>query len=187
MAVRAPQRAAARHGGGQPRARGLRRNHGDRTARSSRRRAISGRRLVRGRTAGRSAGLRGRAAAGDCMSLRHWGIAIVGAWVLALGWLVKRGVFRPTGARLAAGALAVAPGGLFYRLKVGDQQIGYLSTTLDTLPSAIRVENVYVLEVPALGKLHRTSSRSVTMLSRALRLQHIDVTFDGDMGQFTTH
>lgn len=121
------------------------------------------------------------------MTRRHWVIAILAAWVLSLGWLVKREVFRPTGARLAAAALAVAPGGLFYRLNVGDQQIGYVSTTLDTLPSAIRVENVYVLEVPALGTLHRTSARSVTMLSRALRLQSIDATFDGDLGQFTTH
>jgi transglutaminase-like putative cysteine protease len=44
-----------------------------------------------------------------------------------------------------------------------------------------------VLDVPALGKLHRTSARSVAILSRALRLQTIDATFDGDMGEFTTH
>ena len=121
------------------------------------------------------------------MSRRRWVIAILAAWVLSLGWLVKREVFRPTGARLAAAALAVAPGGLFYRLDVGGQQIGYSSTTIDTLPSALRVETVFVLDVPALGKLHRTSARSVAILSRALRLQSIEATFDGDMGEFTTH
>lgn len=121
------------------------------------------------------------------MSRRHWVIAIIAAWVLSLGWLVKREVFRPTGARLAAAALAVAPGGLFYRLEVGGQQTGYSSTTIDTLPSALRVETVFVLEVPALGKLHRTSARSVAILSRALRLQSIEATFDGDIGEFTTH
>jgi hypothetical protein len=115
---------------------------------------------------------------------RRWVIAILTAWVLSLGWLVKREVFRPTGARLAAAALAVAPGALFYRLAVGGQQIGYASTTLDTLPDSIRVENVFVIDVAALGKLRRTSVRSVAMLSRALRLASIETTYDGDLGQF---
>ena len=46
------------------------------------------------------------------MNRRRWVIAILAAWVLSLGWLVKREVFRPTGARLAAAALAVPPGAL---------------------------------------------------------------------------
>ena len=121
------------------------------------------------------------------MNRRTWVIAVLAAWVLSLGWLVKREVFRPTGARLAAAALAVAPGGLFYRLAVGGQQVGYSSTTIDTLPDQIRVENVFVLDVPALGTLHRTTARSTTMLSRALRLQTVEATFDGDMGQFAAH
>ena len=83
------------------------------------------------------------------MNRRTWVIAVLGAWALSLGWLVKREVFRSTGARLAAAAMAVAPGGLFYRLEVGGQQVGYSSTTIDTLPHAIRVENVFVLDVPA--------------------------------------
>jgi len=118
---------------------------------------------------------------------RTWVIAVLGAWALSLGWLVKREVFRPTGARLAAAAMAVAPGGLFYRLAVGGQQVGYSSTTIDTVPDAIRVETVFVLDVPALGTLHRTTARSTTMLSRALRLQTVAATFDGDLGQFAAH
>lgn len=121
------------------------------------------------------------------MNRRRWVITILAAWALSLGWLVKREVFRPTGARLAAAALAVAPGGLFYRLDVGGQQIGYSSTTIDTLPDALRVETVFVLDVAALGTLHRTTARSVAMLSRALRLQTITATFDGDIGQFEAH
>ena len=121
------------------------------------------------------------------MSRRHWVIAILAAWVVSLGWLVKREVFRPTGARLAAAALAVPPGALFYRLDVGGQQVGFWSTSLDTLPHAIRVENVYVLDVAALGKLRRTTARSVAMLSRALRLESVETTFDGDIGQFAAH
>ena len=121
------------------------------------------------------------------MNRRRWVIAILAAWVLSLGWLVKREVFRPTGARLAAAALAVPPGALFYRLAVGGQQVGYSSTTIDTLASSLRVENVFVLDVPAMGALHRTSARSVATLSRALRLETVETTFDGDLGQFAAH
>lgn len=118
------------------------------------------------------------------MSRRTWLFAILTAWVLSLGWLVKREVFRPTGARLAAAALAVPPGALFYRLDVGNQQVGYSSTTIDTLGNTLKVENVFVLDVPAMGALHRTSARSTAILSRALRLESVETTFDGDLGQF---
>ncbi|HKC41612.1 MAG TPA: transglutaminase family protein [Gemmatimonadales bacterium] len=121
------------------------------------------------------------------MNRRRWVIAILAAWGLSLGWLVKREVFRPTGARLAAAALAVPPGALFYRLAVGGQQVGYSSTTIDTLASSLRVENVFVLDVPAMGALHRTSARSIATLSRALRLETVETTFDGDLGQFAAH
>ena len=121
------------------------------------------------------------------MTRRHWGIAILAAWGLSLGWLVKREMFRPTGARLAEAALAVPPGALFYRLELGGQQIGFASATLDTLATSLRVENVFVLDVPALGKMYRTTTRSVATLSRALRLQTVTTIFVGDMGQFAAH
>jgi len=118
------------------------------------------------------------------MTRRHWAIGLLAAWGLSLGWLVKREFFRSTGARLAEAALSVPPGALYYRLDLGGQQVGFVSATLDTLPDSIRVEDVFVLDVPAVGKLHRTTARSVALLSRTLRLQRVDVTFDGDLGQF---
>jgi transglutaminase superfamily protein len=118
---------------------------------------------------------------------RGWVFAILAVWALSLGWLVKREVFRPTGVRLAEAALAVPPGAMYYRLDVGSLQVGYSSTTIDTLPDMLRVETTYVLDVPALGTMHRTTSRSTAMVSRALRLQTVDATFDGDIGQFQTH
>ena len=121
------------------------------------------------------------------MTRRHWGIAILAAWGLSLGWFVKREMFRPTAARLAEAALAVPPGALFYRLELGGQQIGFASATLDTLSTALRVENVFVLDVPALGRMYRTTARSVATLSRALRLQTVLTTFDGDIGRFAAH
>src|SRR2546428_12911270 len=96
-------------------------------------------------------------------------------------------MFRSTGARLAEAALAVPPGALFYRLAVGGQQVGYSSTTIDTPPDAVRVVNVFVLDVPALGALHRPTPRNSTMLSRALRLQRVEASFGRDLCQFAPH
>jgi transglutaminase-like putative cysteine protease len=121
------------------------------------------------------------------MTRRHWAIGLLAAWALSLGWLVKREFFRSTSARLAEAALSVPPGALYYRLDLGAQQVGFASATLDTLPDSIRVEDVFVLDVPAVGRLHRTTARSVALLSRTLRLERVDVTFDGDLGQFVAH
>ncbi len=118
------------------------------------------------------------------MTRRHWAAGILAAWVLSVGWLVKREVFRSTGARLAEAALSVSPGAMFYRLDLGGQQLGFASSTIDTVPDSIRVEDLLVLDVPALGKLHRTSARSVALLTRALRLERVEVLFDGDLGRF---
>jgi hypothetical protein len=121
------------------------------------------------------------------MTRRQWAIAVLAVWGVSLGWLVKRELFRSTGARLAEAALSVPPGALFYRLDLGAQQVGFASATLDTIPDSIRVEDVFVLDVAAVGKLHRTTARSVALLSRTLRLQRVDLTFDGDLGTFVAH
>jgi transglutaminase-like putative cysteine protease len=115
---------------------------------------------------------------------RNWAVGILAAWLLSLGWLVKRELFRSTGARLAEAALSVSPGAMYYRLDLGGQQLGFASSTIDTVPDSIRVDDLLVLDVPALGKLHRTSARSVALLTRALRLERMEVLFDGDLGRF---
>ena len=119
------------------------------------------------------------------MTRRTLAVAILGAWVLSLGWLVKRQVFRPAGARLAEAALSVPPGAAYYRLVLGGQQVGFASSTIDTTPTAIRVIDILVLRYPAAGVLRRTAALSRAVLSRGLRLQSLDSKFDGDPGRFT--
>lgn len=121
------------------------------------------------------------------MTRRGWAVAIFVAWAASLGWLVKREFFRTTGARLAEAALSVPPGAVYYRLDLAGQQVGFASSTVDTAGNTIRVEDVLVLDVPALGALHRTTAKSTATLSRALRLQSVDATFDGDIGRFAAH
>jgi len=119
------------------------------------------------------------------VSRRGWALAILAAWILSLGWLIKRTYFRSTGQRLAEAALAVPPGAVFYRITVGAQQIGFASTTIDTLQDTVRVEDVLVVDVPALGRLHRTTARSQALLNRALRLRQMTALVDGDDSRFT--
>lgn len=118
------------------------------------------------------------------MTRRRWAAVIFASWALALGWLVKREYFRSTGAKLAEAALAVPPGAVFYRLAVAGQQIGYAGTTIDTTRDTIRVADVWVMDVPALGAMHRTDARSTANASRALRMQTVDVTYDGEAGRW---
>jgi len=115
---------------------------------------------------------------------RGWAGAILLAWVVSLGWLMKRELFPPTGARLAEAALSVPPGASYYRLDVAGQQVGFASSTIDTLGTSIRVTDILVLQVPALGVLHRTTVLSRATLSRALRLEGVDVKFAGEPGRF---
>lgn len=118
------------------------------------------------------------------MTRRRLAGLLLGAWIVTLGWLVQRQYFRSTGARLAEAALAIPPGAIFYRLTLGDAAIGFASTTLDTLADSIRVDDVLVLDAPALGQLHRTTARSTAVVGRTLRLRSLLVAFDGDGGGF---
>src|SRR3989442_999621 len=121
------------------------------------------------------------------MTCLAWAIAILGAWAVSLGWLVKREFFRPAGTRLAEAALSVPPGAVYYRLDVAGQQVGFTSSTIDTQATSIGVVDLLVLRVPALGVLHRTAAMSRATLSRTLRLERVDARFDGDLGRFTAH
>jgi transglutaminase-like putative cysteine protease len=106
-------------------------------------------------------------------------VVILVAWAGALGWLVRREYFRSSSARLAEAALSVSPGAQFYRLSLGAQQLGYASTTVDTLVDSIRVVDVLVIDVPALGRLHRTEARSAATLDRGLQLRGLQSEVDG--------
>ena len=118
------------------------------------------------------------------MTRRRLATLMLAAWIITLGWLVQRQVSRSTGARLAEAALAIPPGATYFRLTLGDAPIGFASTTLDTLADSIRVDDQLVLDAPALGRVHRTTTRSTAILSRTLRLRSVTVTFDGDDGRF---
>ena len=121
------------------------------------------------------------------MTRRRWVVVILAAWAVSVGWLVKRELFRTTGERLAEAALAVPPGTVYFRIDLAGHQVGFASTTVDTSGTALRVTDVRLLEVPVLGRMQRTRARSTAIVNRALRLQTLDVRFDGDEGQSVAH
>src|SRR3989442_15197213 len=102
------------------------------------------------------------------MTCLAWAIAILGAWAVSLGWLVKREFFRPTGTRLAEAALSGPPGAVYYRLDVAGQQGGFASSTIDTQATTIGVTAILVLPIPPLGGLHRTAAMTPATLSPTL-------------------
>lgn len=119
------------------------------------------------------------------MTRKHAGILILGIWVLSLAWLVRRVYFQATGTRLANAALSVQPGAAYYRVDVGGHQVGYASTTLDTLTDSLRVVDAEVIETAVDGHLDRTTTRSEAKLSRALRLETIEVKYTEDGHAYT--
>ena len=118
------------------------------------------------------------------MTRRHWGAVILVVWVASLAWLVKRVYFRPTGARLAEAALAVSPGAFYYHIGAHGRQVGFASTTVDTLIDSIRVEDLLVLDEVALGRIRRSTARSTAVLTRALRLRSVATDIDADGRSF---
>lgn len=105
--------------------------------------------------------------------MRRRGIAaaLVVVWILALALLAKRELLRPAGERLAEAVLTLPPGATYFSVELNGTQIGYASTTVDTLRDTLRVIELVVLEMPVLGTLQRTEARTEIELSRTLVLR----------------
>jgi transglutaminase-like putative cysteine protease len=105
--------------------------------------------------------------------VRRRGIAaaLVLIWIVALALLAKRELMRPAGERLAEAVLTLPPGAAYFAVELNGTQIGYASTTIDTLIDRLRVVELVVLEMPVLGTLQRTEARTEIELSRSLVLR----------------
>ena len=119
------------------------------------------------------------------MTRRQWGGVVLVIWVASLGWLVKREYFRPTGARLAEAALNVSPSALYYQIESRGRQVGFASTTVDTVLDSVRVDDLLVLDAAALGTMRRTTVRTSAVLTRTLRLRTVLADVDADGRRFS--
>ena len=106
-------------------------------------------------------------------------------WLVTLGWLVRREYLRPRGQLLGDVALNVSPTATYYRLELGGQQIGFASSRIDTIADTIRVEDLMILDVPALGTVEHVQAQTEILLSRSLRLRSFVATIRGSSVEFT--
>ncbi len=98
-------------------------------------------------------------------------IGIVCAWMLGIAAFTRRELSRSDAERLAESALRVAPGAMYFAVLRDGRQVGYASTTVDTLPARIEITDFLVADVRAGDSLRRESSRTRVRLTRALVLK----------------
>ncbi len=110
---------------------------------------------------------------------RGWvAAAVLLAWLAGLGMLTWRQLFRPNTEQLAEAGLRVTPGASFYAVLQHGRQIGFASSTIDTVGREITVQDYLVADLPVGGEAHRASARTDVTMSRALRVLHFTLDVD---------
>ncbi|HSJ14220.1 MAG TPA: transglutaminase-like domain-containing protein [Longimicrobiales bacterium] len=115
---------------------------------------------------------------------RALGLFVLAAWVIVLGVHVRREYFRGEGVLLAEGARLLAPGAHFYLVRLDGNVIGIASSRLDTIDGGFRFNDELTLDVPALGRVHRTAVRSNLELDARLALRRFRFDLTSDIGRF---
>ncbi|MFQ6046152.1 MAG: transglutaminase family protein [Gemmatimonadales bacterium] len=120
------------------------------------------------------------------MNRRIAAAAVLAVWVVALAWLARRELVGTRGQLLGDVVLNVSPAATYYSLELGGQQIGVASSKVDTVPDTVRVEDLMILDVPALGDVQHIEARTEALLSRSLRLRSFRATIRGGAARFAT-
>jgi hypothetical protein len=97
---------------------------------------------------------------------------------------VRREYFKPTALRIREAALRVGPGAEFYTISMGGAPIGYASSTVDTTGEGLRVADLMVVDIEALGKVQRTELGTDIRLTRDLRLRSFEATLTSPAGAY---
>jgi len=108
------------------------------------------------------------------MNRRFLATGILVVWLGSLGWLIKRELGQAGMNLLLNEALNVSPGATYYRLSLGEVQIGFQSLSVDTIADTVRVSDLTLLNIPADGRGQRIEARTSANLSRSLRLRSFE-------------
>lgn len=111
-------------------------------------------------------------------------VAILGAWLAALGWHVRREYFGPPGLALAQGARGLAPGTHFFVVRMDSVAIGYASARFDTVPDGYVFEDQTILDVPTMGNVERATTRTRVELDNQLSLRAFEFALQSAIGEF---
>jgi hypothetical protein len=122
------------------------------------------------------------------MTRRHAAFGILLAWLVGVGFMVKRVHFRPRAELLAEAAVArVGPSASYYLLTMGGQTVGYISNTTDTAVTGITVQSNTVMALNLLGAMQQVGMSTVFNLTRTLRLQSFDASVNSPAMRFQAH
>ena len=114
----------------------------------------------------------------------HLSALVLVIWLGMIGWQVRREYFQPELTRLAEAALSLAPGVHFYTLRMGERTVGQATSRLDTIPEGFVLEDVMVLDLPALGQTGSAVARTSVMLSHSLVMESFSFSLDSEVGRF---
>jgi hypothetical protein len=109
---------------------------------------------------------------------------ILAIWMVAVGWQVRREYFKPELARLAEGALSLAPGVNFYTLQMNGRAIGLATSKLDTVSTGFVLEDMMTIELPALGQTGSATAKTNVWLDPMLRMNRFDFSLTSGVGAF---
>lgn len=112
------------------------------------------------------------------MTRRNIARLILVLWIAALGWLAQRQLLPGEGNRLTTGAQRFPPDARYFRVDVGDVQVGVLNITWDTLPTGFSVRELLALDLPGGPQgLTRHLAATTAITSRALTFQEVTRTY----------
>ena len=97
---------------------------------------------------------------------------VLGAWLLALGWLVQRSLYAP-GREETLARWPVPPGNSFLAIRHADRQVGLISFTVDTLAEGMRVTELLTIDLPQVTPkvARRTAARIEAIYGRRFELR----------------
>ncbi len=111
-------------------------------------------------------------------------VVVVALWAGGAVALVRREYFQPNVERLAEAATRVTPGAVFYAVMQGARQVGFASSTIDTVAGGITATDYLVADLAAAGRIHRLEARTTIEVSRALRVRKFEVDVESDSAPF---
>jgi hypothetical protein len=114
----------------------------------------------------------------------HVSALVLVTWFVMIGWQVRREYFQPELTRLAEAALALAPGVSFYTIRMGERTVGQATSRLDTVPEGFVLEDVMILDLPALGQTGTAVARTSVSLSPSLVMETFSFSLDSEIGRF---
>jgi Transglutaminase-like superfamily len=119
------------------------------------------------------------------MSRRQWtAVVILVLWAGGMAALIGREYFQPNVERLAEAGTRVTPGAVFYAVMQSGRQIGFASSTIDTVTGGITSTDYLVANLSAGGSVHRLQAKTTVDISRTLRVRRFDVNVESDSAPF---